>query len=209
MTSMLSPRRGAAVKAWLLAMAIPVPNSNVPTKKNPDDTVSAQFGLVDTRLQPLQKYAEDDLHRVAGSVDSGNREPIGNLAFFHATLAFLQSPDKGAKDLIQFVVDEDSLNGGAPVVIATKISDYAKDNVHSVSHLQLGSVSQAIKSVLRNEYTTFRRPSTEIGVSKVPEVAAEAEKIWNELKVSNVSLYWMTALIIVQQGIVFSPLLYS
>jgi hypothetical protein len=193
MTSMLSPRRGAAVKAWLLAMKIAVPNSNVPTKKNPDDTVSAQFEQVDNDLQPLiTGYLRNDLHRVVES-SNGIKEPIGNLAFFHATLAFLQSPDKGAKDLIQFVVD-DSLDG-APMLKATKISDYAKQTVHSVSHLQLGSISQAIKSVLKNGYTAFRRPATKIGVSKVPEVATEAEKIWNELKVSIVFLYWMMALI--------------
>ena len=182
MTALMCPRRGAAVKAWLLSMRIPVPMADLPVKKaNTAATaemisIIAQYAAVDAAIQPLAVLIDSDLHRA--KINGASKEPIGNLAFYNAIIAFLQSPDK--EDMIKFCVD----NEDASLLGKYEVAELPTDEVVEVSHLQLGSVSQAIKSVLRNGYSEFRRPTKGIGVSKVPEIVAEAEKIWGELKVS-------------------------
>jgi hypothetical protein len=101
--------------------------------------------------------------------------------------------------MVEFLVDPVDTT----LVGKCEITKSALDQeVYPISHLQLGSISQVIKSVLKSGYVAFRRPTEGIGRSKVPDIITEAEKIW-ELKVSLSTLYskQLTLLIVSHLGL--------
>jgi hypothetical protein len=169
--------RSDAARAWMLSLSIAYPTSKMPTKKEPNADITAKYDAVDSQLKVFDQtgLVDNDLHRVTN--EGGVLNPVGSMAIWNAALAYLH----GDAVITTTAHQEDS-----ETMVSCRCTEYGNSKTQlQISHLQLGSISQVIKFIVRNGYSQLARRTVGIGMSVAPETAAEAEKIWTELKVSN------------------------
>lgn len=177
-------RRGKAIDAYFISLKMPLPIEGVPRKK--------QEGEKAENVRKLYKEMEDEFSKVSTALATENMhrvlrnnnqqpQPVGNEAFHDACLALLD-----AAQLIDFKKDQ-----GSGVYTGVQLSEYYKQvSTFRISHLQLGCVSEAVRNAVTKGYVDAKHhkgtgeDGCVVGVSKVKAIVEEAEKIWEELKVS-------------------------